>query len=172
MRKLVLFIVISIAYVLQTTVFQYFDFANISPDLLIIITASFGFMRGKREGIIVGFCCGLLLDIFFGSYLGIYALIYMYIGYANGFFQKWFYPDDFKLPFLLIVISDLIKNIFVYFLMFLFRRRFQFGYYMKSIIIPELVYTTVIALFLYWILLKINQKVEVSEKRRAKKFDL
>lgn len=172
MRKIILFIIIAIAYVLQTTVFQYFDFANISPDLLIIIVVSFGLMRGKREGFIVGFFCGLILDIFFGNYLGFYALIYMYLGLLNGIFQKWFYPDDFKLPFLLIFVSDFVKNIIIYFFMFMMRSRFSFGYYLKSIMIPEVVYTTVISLFFYWVLLKINQKLEVSEKRRAKKFDL
>ena len=114
MRKVILFIIIAIAYVLQTTVFQYFDFANISPYLLIIIVVSFGLMRGKREGFIVGFFCGLILDIFFGNYLGVYALIYMYLGLLNGIFQKWLYPDDFKLPFLFIFVSDFVKNIIFY----------------------------------------------------------
>lgn len=170
-RKVTLFLIITIAFVLQTTVFQYFAFANISPNLMIIIVSSFGLMRGKKEGAIVGFCCGLILDIFFGFYLGVYALIYMYIGFVNGLFQKWFYPDDFKLPIILIGLSDIVKGFIIYFFMFLFRKRFQFGYYVKSIIIPEFVYTVVISLFLYWILLKINQRIEVSEKRRAKKFD-
>ena len=170
-RKIALFLIISISFVLQTTVFQYFDFANISPNLLIIIVSSFGLMRGKKEGAIVGFFCGLLLDIFFGFYLGVYALIYMYVGVLNGFFQKWFYPQDFKLPLSLIGVRDLLISFVVYFLMFLFRGRFDLGYYVLSVIIPEFVYTIVVSLFVYWILLNINQRIEVSEKRSAKKFD-
>ena len=172
LRKVVLFLVISICFVLQTTTFQSFSFANISPNLMIIIVSAFGFMRGKREGMYVGFFCGLLVDIFCGFYLGIYALLYMYIGYLNGYFQKRFYPEDIKLPLLLIATSDLLANLFTYFIMFLFRSRFDFGYYFSSIIIPELVYTMVITIFLYFMLLKINQKVEAYEKRRAIKFDI
>lgn len=172
LRKVVLFLIIAICYVLQTTTFQTFSFANISPNLLIIVVSAFGFMRGKREGMYVGFFCGLLIDIFCGYYLGIYALLYMYIGYLNGFFQKRFYPEDIKLPLLLIATSDLIANILTYFVMFLFRGRFDIGYYLGSVIVPELVYTMVIAIFLYFILLKINQKVEAYEKRRAIKFDI
>lgn len=164
--------IISICFVLQTTLFQTLSFANIAPNLLIIVVSSFGFMRGRKEGMFVGFFCGLLIDIFFGFYLGVYALIYMYIGYINGIFQKRFYPDDIKLPMLLIGASDIISNIIVYFIMFLFRSRFQLGYYIKSIILPEFVYTMVITIFLYFILLKINQSLEAYEKRRAKKFDL
>ena len=36
--------------------------------------------------------------------------------------------------------------------------------------IPELVYTMVITIFLYFIILKINQKLEAIEKRSASKF--
>ena len=172
LRKVVLFLIISICFVLQTTTFQAFSFANISPNLLIIVVSAFGFMRGKREGMYVGFFCGLLVDIFCGYYLGIYALLYMYIGFLNGLFQKRFYPEDIKLPLLLIAASDFVTNIFTYFVMFLFRGRFDFGYYFSSIIVPELVYTMVITIFLYFILLKINQKIEAYEKRRAIKFDL
>ena len=72
---------------------------------------------------------------------------------------------------LLIGVSDLLINFVVYFLMFLFRGRFDLGYYVLSVIIPEFVYTIVVSLFVYWIFLKINQRIEVSEKRSAKKFD-
>lgn len=171
-RRIVTGIIIIICFLLQTTVFQSLTFANIAPNLLMIVVSSFGFMRGRKSGMFVGFICGLLVDIFCGFYLGIYALIYMYVGFINGIFQKKFYPDDIKLPMLLIGSSDIAANLVVYFVMFLFRRRFDFLYYLKSIILPEFVYTMVITIFLYIILLKINQKLEASEKRRAKKFEL
>ena len=68
-RKIVLFIIIAICFLLQTTVFRALTFANIGPNLLIIVVSSFGLMRGKKEGLWVGFFCGLLIDIFFGFYL-------------------------------------------------------------------------------------------------------
>ena len=113
-RKLVLFGIISICFLLQTTAFQTLSFANIKPNLMIIVVASFGLMRGRKEGMYVGFICGLLVDIFCGFYLGVYALLYMYIGFANGLFQKRFYPDDIKLPMALIGASDIVCNIFIY----------------------------------------------------------
>lgn len=171
-RKIVLFIIISICFVLQTTTFQTLSFANIAPNLLIIVVASFGLMRGKTEGMYIGFFSGLLIDIFCGFYLGIYALLYMYVGYLTGLFQKRFYPEDIKLPLLIISASDLISNLIIYVILFLTRSRYDFGYYFGNIIVPELVYTTIITIFLYLLLLKINQKLEAYEKRRAIKFDL
>ena len=171
-RKIVLFFIISICFVLQTTTLHTLSFANITPNLLIIVIASFGLMRGKKEGMLIGFFSGLLIDIFCGFYLGIYALLYMYVGYLTGFFQKRFYPEDIKLPLLIISASDFISNIVIYLIMFLTRGRYDFGYYFSNVILPELVYTTIITIFFYLLLLKINQKLETYEKRSAIKFDL
>lgn len=172
LRKIVLFIIISICFVLQTTTFQTLSFAGIKPNLMIIVVAAFGLMRGKKEGMYIGFISGLLIDIFCGFYLGIYALLYMYVGYLTGLFQKRFYPEDIKLPLLLISASDFITNVLIYIILFLTRSRYDFGYYFMNVIVPEFVYTMVITIFLYLILLKINQKLENYEKRRAIKFDL
>lgn len=171
-RKVVLFFIISICFVLQTTTFQALSFANITPNLMIIIVSSFGLMRGRKEGMYVGFICGLLIDIFCGFYLGIYALLYMYVGYVNGFFRKRFYPEDIKQPLILVSASDIISNLIIYIVLFVTRNRYDFGYYLLQVIIPEWVYTVVVTIFLYYILLKINQKLESYEKRRAIKFDL
>ena len=171
-RKIVLFLIISICFVLQTTTFQTLSFAGIAPNLLIIVVASFGLMRGKTEGMYIGFFSGLLIDIFFGFYLGVYALLYMYVGDVTGLFQKRYYPEDIKLPLLIISASDLVSNLLVYLILFLTRSRYDFGYYFGNVILPELVYTTIITIFLYLLLLKINQKLEAYEKRRAIKFDL
>ena len=56
-RKVNVFIIIAICFLLQTTLFQALSFASISPNLLIIVVSSFGFMRGKKESVLpVGFC--------------------------------------------------------------------------------------------------------------------
>ena len=169
-RKITVFLIIAVCYLLQSTVFQALSFASISPNLMIVVVSAFGFMRGKKEGLWIGFFTGLLLDIFTGSILGFYALIYMYVGYFNGVFRKMFYPEDIKLPMLLIAVSDFSCSLIIYFLLFLFRGKFDILYYLLNIMIPELVYTMVVTIFLYFIILKINQKLETIEKRSAVKF--
>lgn len=169
-RKITVAIIIIVCYLLQCTVFQALSFASIVPNLLIVVTSAFGFMRGKKEGIWVGFFCGLCMDIFYGTTIGFYALIYTYIGYINGMFRKLFYPEDIKLPLVLIMGSDLIYNLAVYFFLFFFRGKFQLSYYVLHIILPELVYTMLVTIVLYMIILKVNQRLELIEKRSAKKF--
>lgn len=127
-------------------------------------------MRGEKTGLIIGFFCGLLADIFFGNVIGLNAMIYMYIGYANGKFHQIFFPDDIKLPLFLILASDLAYGFLYYVTLFLMRCRFQIGFYFLHIILPEAVYTILITLLLYPLVLKINKMLEESERRSERKF--
>ena len=127
-------------------------------------------MRGKKEGMMVGFISGLLIDIMFNDLIGFYALIYMVLGYANGFFRKIFYDDDIKLPLILIAVSDFLYGNMVCVFMFVMRSKFQYLFYLKTVIIPELIYTILVTIILYQIILNINKKLEAEEKRSASKF--
>ena len=69
-RKLVTLCIIFVCFLLETTVFQVFQFGSITPNLLISVTAAFGFMRGKKEGMFAGFISGLICDVMFGGLLG------------------------------------------------------------------------------------------------------
>lgn len=169
-RGIITAILILICFLLQCTVFRFLAFGGIVPNLMIVLTASFGFMRGEKTGLMIGFFCGILADIFFASVIGFYALLYMYIGYMNGKFATIFYPQDIKLPVALILCSDFTYGIICYVIMFLLRSRFDFVYYLLHIILPEIVYTIVVTLLLYPLILWINTRLERGELRRGKKF--
>lgn len=169
-RFAVSFLLVIFCFVLQSTVFEAISFGGIIPNLMIVLTASFGFMRGEKSGLLFGFFCGLLTDIFFGNVIGLYAMIYMYIGYANGKFNRIFYPEDIKLPMVLILVSDFAYGMLCYTILFLMRGRFHFGYYLVHIILPEMVYTIVVTLLFYPLLLWIHKKLENREQRSARKF--
>ena len=151
-RKIITFIIIVICFLLECTIFHRLSFASIKPNLLIIVTSSFGFMRGKKEGMAVGFVSGLLVDIFWGSALGL------------------FYDDDIKLPIALIGASELIYGLVTYFCLYMLQGNFAFTNCLTHIILPELVYTILITLVLYQIILHINKKLEAEEQRSASKF--
>ena len=168
-RNIISGILILVCFILQCTVFRAFDYGGIVPNLLIILTASFGFMRGETTGLIIGFVCGLLTDIFFADIIGFYALVYMYIGFVNGKFCRLFYPEDIKLPIALIVGSDFLYNILIYLLTFLLNGRFQFLYYFFNIMIPEMVYTIIVTCIFYPLLLFSESLLERNGKEGVSK---
>ena len=158
-----------ICFLLQSTVFHSLSLGGIIPNLMIILSASYGFMRGRKSGLLIGFFSGLLMDIFFSDILGFYALLYMYIGYLNGVFKKMFYPEDIKLPIAWIVGSDFLYNILIYLLTFLLNGRFQFLYYFFNIMIPEMVYTIIVTCIFYPLLLFSESLLERNGKEGVSK---
>lgn len=62
-RVAVTVLIVLAAYLLQCTLFNHLELAGIKPNLILIVTASFGFMRGQKEGMLVGFFARLITDI-------------------------------------------------------------------------------------------------------------
>lgn len=163
-RCITIGIIIVVCFLCQSTIFHFFELAGVVPNLLLIVTMSFGLMRGRREGVLVGFFCGILVDIFFGPIMGPYAFIYMTLGYINGFFHRIYYMEDVLLPIVTIAINDFVYNLMVFVLFFMLRNRLDFGGYFVYVILPEMIYTIVVTLFLYKILVKINLHLKKAKE--------
>ncbi len=156
-------IFIIFGFILQTTVFPAISFGGIIPNILVVLAAAYGFMYGDKAGLLVGFFGGLLCDVFFGSFIGLNAVIYMYIGYLNGKFSRFFFEEDLKMPLILITVSDLVYSFAYYAIMFLLRGRFDIPYYFRNIMVPELIYTLVASLLLYPLLLAVFRDVNAPK---------
>jgi len=170
-KRIILYgLVIFTAFMLQNNFFAGIHIIDCTPNLLLIVTFAFGFIRGRVEGMLIGFFCGLLSDFFFGSNVGFYALIYCAIGYLNGLLGQLFYNEFLHMPVLLCIFSDLLYSIYVYVFAFLLKGATKLGHYLLHVVMPEIVYTVIITLIVYRFLLWLDQKCETLEKRSAKKF--
>lgn len=169
-RFLITFVFVITLFVLQGTWFDAISFNGISPNLLLILTVSLGLLRGKKTGLLVGFFSGLLLDIFIGSFIGFYAMMYMYLGFFGGLFSLIFYPEDVKLPVITIAVSNIIYGFLCYVFFFLLKGKLDIGYYMVHVTLPETIYTTVVTILIYPLLFVINRALERSERKQARKF--
>lgn len=154
-----------ISFLLQTSVFSRFGIAGISPNLLLIVACMFGFMLGSKFGMVAGFMCGLVLDIFTGSYFGMNSIIYMYVGLLNGVFSTFFYGDDIKLPIMLIAGSDVAVGLIIYGIFFFLNGNSDIVFYLTNVIIPEAVYTVIVSLAYYYPFKQLSTWVDKEEKR-------
>ena len=159
-KRICMFFIVVLCFILQTTVLKAFEFGAVVPNLLLVITAAFGFVGGRKEGMFIGVFCGLFADVFYGQLFGYYTLLYTLIGYANGFFHAVFYDMDIKQPMFLIALSDLIYGLVQYFFQFLLRGKFNFGFYFTNVILPEFLYTVVLILLFYRGILWIYRKLD------------
>lgn len=73
------------ALVVQVGVVPQFPIMGVVANLLLLVAVSAGVVGGPERGAIVGFCCGLLLDLLRGSgALGLSALAYTLVAAAVG----------------------------------------------------------------------------------------
>ncbi|HIT14629.1 MAG TPA: rod shape-determining protein MreD [Candidatus Scatomonas merdigallinarum] len=158
-RKIVTAVCVLVTFLLQSTVFPALPFFNVTPNLLLILTVSLGFVHGRRTGLWVGFLCGLLIDLFYSNLFGFYSLTYMYIGYLNGLLYQVFFDEDIKVPMILTAVSDFGYNLVFYVIQFAFRMRFDFSAYLVHTILPEMVFTVLLSIPLYRIFFLINRKL-------------
>lgn len=148
-RFIIDLLLIIIFFVLQTTLFPMLKFTRIIPNILIILVSCSGFMQGEREGMFVGFACGFLLDICSFDVFGFYSILFMLIGFLNGLLHNFFYLKDLKIPAIMILSSDIVCCLATYFFLFLMRSRFDFPFYLGNIILPEVVFTLLLAVIVY-----------------------
>ena len=159
-RFITLAVLIFINFILQSTLFGFHDMNHITPNLLLILTMSFGLMRGRKEGMLVGFFCGFLVDAIFSPVLGPFMFLYMILGYMNGAFHKHYVGEDVMLPLVVIILDELLFNTAIYIVSFLLRNHLNYGDYFMDIILPETVYTTLLTVVIYKVNVFINRKLK------------
>ncbi len=85
-RKITVFLIIAVCYLLQSTVFQALSFASISPNLMIVVVSAFGFMREKKRRTVDWLFHRTSFRYFYRKYFGILCTAL----YVCGIFQRIF----------------------------------------------------------------------------------
>lgn len=170
-RYAVMFFIIIIGFLLQTSIFPHIQIIHIMPNILIILTAVSGFMFGRKVGLFSGFICGALMDLLYGNVVGIGIAIFVIIGYGNGRANKLYFKDDLSIPLLAIAISDFCYGIIYYICYFLLRGRMDILAYLLDIIIPEMIYTTLLGILVYKFLHWLDEKLYPEEEVPLAKSD-
>jgi rod shape-determining protein MreD len=73
---------------LHLTVLSRLRIDDIRPDALLLVALMAGLIAGPERGAVVGFCAGLLADLFLQSPFGLSALAYCLVGFAVGSVQS------------------------------------------------------------------------------------
>lgn len=156
--------IILLCFLMQTTLFQHLALAGEVPNLILIFVVAFAYMRGRKAGMCYGFVCGLLIDLVYSDVIGLTALLYVLVGYLVGICNEIYYRDELSVPIILVAISDFLFNFAYYIFNFLLRGRLQVFYYIWNVILPEVVYTVLVACILYKLLYSLNYWLERNEE--------
>ena len=159
-------------FLIQSSVLKNLSYSGAVPNLLLILTVSYGYLRGERAAMWTGFIAGLLLDIFGMNVLGLYALMFVYLGYLAGLSHSWYEPMDFRIPLFMILAGDIAVLMIQFIHFFVLNGDFGFKYYLIGKALPELAMTMITSVAVYPLLLWIEERfVNVDPAEKKKKED-
>ncbi len=165
-KVIISILIILVAFLLQTTFFQALELANVVPNLVLVVTVSYGYLRGRTHGMWIGLVCGLMLDMMYGSVIGLYGFIMMTIGFFIGYIKKLFFTESIILPIVLISVGDFVYNMYYYITEFLLRGRLHFFFYLTRVMLPEILYTVIIGLLFYYLISFLENLQNVRRRSR------
>lgn len=166
-RIFIYFILVFVAFLLECCIFPMFSFLYAIPNLLLVVTFSYGFIYGSTTGLICGIFSGFLLDTFYSMPFGLNILIFCCIGFLSGIFKRQLRSDMMIFPLVLCILGEVIYNLCLTLYRYLVYGRFDFAYTILNVFFPELIFSLLITLISYRIFLMINHRMDDIDKLRG-----
>ena len=165
-KILIYTLIIFLIVLLQSTLLDYIKIYYIKPNLLIVFIISIALIRGNIEGSIIGFTIGLSQDLLSGKVLGFYSILGLYLGLIIGSVNKRLYRENFLVVIFFTFRSSIAYESIVYFLSTILKGQIDFYYPFKNIVLPEALYNSLISVFVYVLIIKLNDRFNSSKISR------
>lgn len=108
---LVVPLLLAIAFV-QATILPHLALWGVFADLPVLVVASWGLLRGPREGILWGFVAGVAVDLFSGAPFGAATLSLMAIGFLSGLGRGSVFGAHILFPMVVVFLATLVYDVF------------------------------------------------------------
>ncbi|NLJ58104.1 MAG: rod shape-determining protein MreD [Tissierellia bacterium] len=163
MKKITLMVtMIVVNFILQTSLFGFFGFLSVIPNLSLIILVIFSMASDGLTGGILGFITGLLYDAMIYDVFGIYTLIYFLIGATIGTFSDDMVGENYFAYSLVTGISTAVMHFLLYIILFFLRYRVKMAVINFSAIFLEIVINTVLVVFVLKFIVFIFNKLNIK----------
>lgn len=136
-------------WIMQAAVVPFISFGAVQPDIVLVIVATFGFFGGPAPGALGGFAGGLLQDLLAPGSVGLGVLVKTLVGYLSGQVERTILGDSVLMPFLAVGGVSLVSQTLYIGLAFLVGEPIELVAAIKTVVIPNALYTGFIALFIF-----------------------
>ncbi len=142
-------LVILVAFVFQATIVPHMAISGAKPDVVLIVTALYGFTYGSRNGMLIGFFGGLLGDLLAGSYVGLGMASKSIVGFFAGLVQRTIFVENLLIPMFAIFVATWINEFIYVAFLFLFGEITPVEMLVSKIILPSAIYNAILTPFVY-----------------------
>jgi rod shape-determining protein MreD len=92
--RLKVIVLVLAGIVVQTSIGADLRVDGVAPDLMLLLAICAGLLGGSRQGVLVGFACGLLSDLWLADTpIGLAALTFCLVGYGVGALRSAVLPE-------------------------------------------------------------------------------
>lgn len=137
----VIFALLLVSYLLQYSVFIRIPVINCAPNLMLLVTFAFAYIRNKNAGMLVGFFAGLFIDVFYCDVIGYNALIFLLVGFVCGSLRKVYYSDSLFTQLFIFTICEISCCLLYFFFWHILQSKFDFAYSFTHVMLPEIIFT-------------------------------
>ena len=149
MNRIIIFGILTINIILQTTILNVITIngASLNTSLLLIIAISV--YLEPKESLLYALYTGLLLDTVTGVFIGLNTFIFLLIAYGISIIQEEMVKESYLTPLLLGTASILIYNFFSLFFVYLLGYTVRLAHYFSLNTFIEIGYNSIFMLLIY-----------------------
>jgi len=115
-RYVLIAIMFLLSLILPGTLFHFWSWSGIKPDLLMLLTIYIAMHHRLPGGLLWGLGAGLLEDLYLGRYIGMYTLTLAVVAALSHWLSKRWYRENFLITTFMVLIVTGVGQILVAFL--------------------------------------------------------
>ncbi|QOR36340.1 rod shape-determining protein MreD [Clostridium sp. 'deep sea'] len=148
--------------VVQTYLGQLFEINGVVPDLVLVYIVCLALQQGNKPALITGLVVGLMYDILFADYIGLYSIFYVTVGYVIGYFRHNFFYSNVQIALVFTIVSTTLKYLFIkIFQIFI---SVNFNMINIKVIFFTILYNVLICILIHFVLTKVKMWSEDERK--------
>ena len=147
-------------YVLQTSLLPLMAYRGVTADFMLLLTVSFSFLRGTRQGGFMGFGVGLMQDLSSGTFFGVNTFTRTLLGLLFGQFSDRVFKEQFFLPVLASIAATILNYFILALLMVILGYRFNLESHVQQMLMPMLLYQLAFAYPVHYLAYRLDKALE------------
>lgn len=142
-------VVLVAAVLLQTAVAPHLRLLGANPDFALIVVVCVALVKGPETGAVFGFLTGMLTAVALMEPFGLSAFVFVLVGYLAGRYAETAeLPAGFA-PLVTVFVATLVANALFATAQFLLAREVPLGFFLGRVLLPSLVFNTLLAAPVY-----------------------
>lgn len=142
-------VVLIAAVLLQTAVAPHLRLLGANPDFALIAVVCVALVKGPETGAVFGFLTGMLTAVALMEPFGLSAFVFVLVGYLAGRYAETADLPAGLAPLLTVFVATLVANALFATAQFLLAREVPLGFFLGRVLVPSLVFNTLLAAPVY-----------------------